>query len=110
MNYPNFENIYLTGHSLGGYQAVNAGDWILEDDKLSDIEGKLRRVLNFNGPGFNNRQDSLDRATTKGKMFTRYLVDKIDFINGGATIGQMPMMLKYRSKKLFIIQMLKYII
>jgi len=99
LNYPNFENIYLTGHSLGGYQAVNAGDWILEDDKLSDIEGKLRRVLNFNGPGFNNRQDSLDRATTKGKMFTRYLVDKIDFINGGATIGQMPNDVKVPFKK-----------
>ena len=99
LNYPNFENIYLTGHSLGGYQAVNAGDWILEDDKLSDIEGKLRRVLNFNGPGFNNRQDSLDRATTKGKMFTRYLVDKIDFINGGATIGQMPNDVKLPYKK-----------
>lgn len=90
LNYPHFENIYITGHSLGGYQAVNAGDWILEDDKLADIEAKLRRVVNFNGPGFTNRQDSLDRATTKGKMFTRYLVDKIDLINGGATIGQMP--------------------
>lgn len=90
LNYPHFENIYITGHSLGGYQAVNAGDWILEDDNLADIEDKLRRVVNFNGPGFTKRQDSLDRATTKGKMFTRYLVDKIDLINGAATIGQMP--------------------
>ena len=90
LNYPHFENIYITGHSLGGYQAVNDGDWILEDDNLADIEDKLRRVVNFNGPGFTKRQDSLDRATTKGKMFTRYLVDKIDLINGAATIGQMP--------------------
>ena len=99
LNYPHFENIYITGHSLGGYQAANAGDWILEDDKLADIEAKLRRVVNFNGPGFNNRQDSLDRATTKGKMFTRYLVDKIDIINGGATIGQMPNDVKVPFKK-----------
>ena len=99
LNYPHFENIYITGHSLGGYQAVNAGDWILEDDKLADIEAKLRRVVNFNGPGFTNRQDSLDRATTKGKMFTRYLVDKIDLINGGATIGQMPNDVKVPYKK-----------
>ena len=99
LNYPHFENLYITGHSLGGYQAANAGDWILEDDKLADIEAKLRRVVNFNGPGFNNRQDSLDRATTKGKMFTRYLVDKIDFINGGATIGQMPNDVKVPFKK-----------
>ena len=99
LNYPHFENIYITGHSLGGYQAVNSGDWILEDDKLADIEAKLRRVVNFNGPGFTNRQDSLDRATTKGKMFTRYLVDKIDLINGGATIGQMPNDVKVPYKK-----------
>ena len=99
LNYPHFENIYITGHSLGGYQAANAGDWILEDDNLADIEDKLRRVVNFNGPGFNNRQDSLDRATTKGKMFTRYLVDKIDFINGAATIGQMPNDVKVPFKK-----------
>lgn len=99
LNYPHFENLYITGHSLGGYQAANAGDWILEDDKLADIEAKLRRVVNFNGPGFNNRQDSLDRATTKGKMFTRYLVDEINLLNGGATIGQMPNDVKVPYKK-----------
>ena len=99
LNYPHFENLYITGHSLGGYQAANAGDWILEDDKLADIEAKLRRVVNFNGPGFNNRQDSLDRATTKGKMFTRYLVDEINVPNGIATIGQMPNDVKVQFKK-----------
>ena len=99
LNYPHFENLYITGHSLGGYQAANAGDWILEDDKLADIEAKLRRVVNFNGPGFNNRQDSLDRATTKGKMFTRYLVDEINVPNGIATIGQMPNDVKVPFKK-----------
>ena len=90
INYPHIENLYITGHSLGGYQAVNAGDWILEDDKLADIEAKLRRVVNFNGPGFQHRDDSLQRATSKGKMFTRYLVDKIDRDNSFATIGPMP--------------------
>ena len=90
INYPHIENLYITGHSLGGYQAVNAGDWILEDDKLADIEAKLRRVVNFNGPGFQHRNDSLQRATSKGKMFTRYLVDKIDGGNSFATIGPMP--------------------
>ena len=99
LNYPDFENLYITGHSLGGYQAANAGDWILEDDNLADIEDKLRRVVNFNGPGFNNRQDSLDRATTKGKMFTRYLVDEINVPNGIATIGQMPNDVKVPFKK-----------
>ena len=99
INYPHIENLYITGHSLGGYQAVNAGDWILEDDKLADIEAKLRRVVNFNGPGFRHRGDSLDRATTKGKMFTRYLVDEIDFFNGIATIGKMPNDVKLPYKK-----------
>ena len=99
LNYPHFENIYITGHSLGGYQAVNAGDWILEDDKLSDIEGKLRRVLNFNGPGFNNQEAGLSRARAKGNMFTRYLVDEINLLNGGATIGQMPNDVKVPYKK-----------
>ena len=99
INYPHIENLYITGHSLGGYQAVNAGDWILEDDKLADIEAKLRRVLNFNGPGFQHRPDSLQRATSKGKMFTRYLVDEIDFANSFATIGPMPNDVKVPYKK-----------
>ena len=99
LNYPDFENLYITGHSLGGYQAVNAGDWILEDDKLADIEAKLRRVVNFNGPGFNNQVAGLSRATAKGKMFTRYLVDEINFNNGAATIGQMPNDVKVPFKK-----------
>ena len=99
INYPHIENLYITGHSLGGYQAVNAGDWILEDDKLADIEAKLRRVVNFNGPGFRHRGDSLQRATSKGKMFTRYLVDEIDFNNSFATIGRMPNDVKLPYKK-----------
>ena len=99
LNYPHFENIYLTGHSLGGYQAVNAGDWILEADNLADVKGKLRRVLNFNGPGFNNQRAGLSRATAKGNMFTRYLVDEINLLNGGATIGQMPNDVKVPYKK-----------
>ena len=99
INYPHIENLYITGHSLGGYQAVNAGDWILEDDKLADIEAKLRRVVNFNGPGFQHRDDSLQRATSKGKMFTRYLVDELDFGNSFATIGPMPNDVKVPYKK-----------
>ena len=99
LNYPHIENLYITGHSLGGYQAVNAGDWILEDDKLADIEAKLRRVVNFNGPGFNNQVAGLSRATAKGNMFTRYLVDEINLLNGGATIGQMPNDVKVPYKK-----------
>ena len=99
INYPHIENLYITGHSLGGYQAVNAGDWILEDDKLADIEAKLRRVVNFNGPGFQHRNDSLQRATSKGKMFTRYLVDELDFGNSFATIGPMPNDVKVPYKK-----------
>ena len=99
LNYPNIENIYITGHSLGGYQAINAGDRILEDDNLADIEGKLRRVVNFNGPGFNNQQESFYRAIEKGKIFTRYLVDKIDRDNSFATIGQMTNDVKVPYKK-----------
>ena len=99
LNYPNIKNIYITGHSLGGYQAINAGDWILEDDNLADIKDKLRRVVNFNGPGFNNQEAGLSRAIAQGNMFTRYLVDKIDISNGGATIGQMPNDVKVPYKK-----------
>ena len=99
LNYPNIENIYITGHSLGGYQAINAGDWILEDDNLADIKNKLRRVVNFNGPGFNNQEAGLSRAIAQGNMFTRYLVDKIDTPNGFATIGQMPNDVKVPYKK-----------
>ena len=99
LNYPHFENIYITGHSLGGYQAVNAGDWILEADNLADIKGKLRRVVNFNGPGFNKQDASLSRVITKGNIFTRYLVDKIDTPNGLATIGKMTNDVKVPYKK-----------
>ena len=99
LNYPNIKNIYITGHSLGGYQAINAGDWILEDDNLADIKNKLRRVVNFNGPGFNNQEAGLSRAIAQGNMFTRYLVDKIDTPNGFATIGQMPNDVKVPYKK-----------
>ena len=99
INYPHIENLYITGHSLGGYQAVNAGDWIIEDDKLADIEAKLRRVVNFNGPGFHNQEAGLSRAIAQGNMFTRYLVDKIDIANGGATIGPMPNDVKVPYKK-----------
>ena len=99
INYPHIENLYITGHSLGGYQAVNAGDWIIEDDKLADIEAKLRRVVNFNGPGFHNQEAGLSRAIAQGKMFTRYLVDEIDPANGGATIGQTPNDVKVPYKK-----------
>ena len=99
LNYPHFENIYITGHSLGGYQAINAGDWILEADNLADIKGKLRRVLNFNGPGFNKQDASLSRVITKGNIFTRYLVDKIDTPNGFATIGKMTNDVKVPYKK-----------
>ncbi|MDU2327172.1 MAG: InlB B-repeat-containing protein, partial [Streptococcus salivarius] len=83
----------------GGYQAINAGDWILEDDNLADIEGKLRRVVNFNGPGFNNQKEGFYRAIEKGKIFTRYLVDKIDRDNSFATIGQMTNDVKVPYKK-----------
>lgn len=42
-----YENLYITGHSLGGYLAYHAAD------KLSDFKAvsKLRKVTNFNGPG-----------------------------------------------------------
>ena len=99
LNYSHFENIYITGHSLGGYQAINAGDWILEDDNLADIEGKLRRVVNFNGPGFNNQKEGFYRAIEKGKIFKRYLVDEINFPNGAATWGQMTNDVKVPYKK-----------
>ena len=110
LNYPNIENIYITGHSLGGYQAINAGDWILEDDNLADIKDKLRRVVNFNGPGFNSQEAGLSRAIAQGNMFTRYLVDKINIPNGGATIGQMPNDVKVPYKKTITIQTFQFII
>ncbi|MET3558415.1 LysM repeat protein [Streptococcus rupicaprae] len=42
-----YENLYITGHSLGGYLAYHAADKIFE----TEAKAKLRRVVNFNGPG-----------------------------------------------------------
>ncbi|HEM3716416.1 TPA: leucine-rich repeat protein [Streptococcus suis] len=44
--FPNYKNLYITGHSLGGYEAYHGA---LETVDL--VENRLRQVINFNGPG-----------------------------------------------------------
>ncbi|MGT2756234.1 G5 domain-containing protein [Streptococcus ovuberis] len=43
----NFKKLYITGHSLGGYQAYQAANKLVEDTE----DSKLEKVINFNGPG-----------------------------------------------------------
>ncbi|MEY8461710.1 leucine-rich repeat protein [Streptococcus merionis] len=43
-----YENIYVTGHSLGGYLAYHAAAKIAVKQ---DEKDKLKKVVNFNGPG-----------------------------------------------------------
>ena len=62
------ENVYITGHSLGGYQAYYA---FLEMNKLMNLyknkpDSKYRfvkniNVVNFNGPGIEYRYDELKK-------------------------------------------------
>ncbi|HFU3982293.1 TPA: leucine-rich repeat protein [Streptococcus suis] len=41
------DNVYIVGHSLGGYLAYHAAD-----EFETHYAGKLKKVINFNGPGF----------------------------------------------------------
>ncbi|NQN54368.1 leucine-rich repeat protein [Streptococcus suis] len=50
-NLQNVKNIYITGHSLGGYEAYYAAAEILLNDQLKDAKQKLRGVVVFNSPG-----------------------------------------------------------
>ncbi|WP_161950573.1 Mbeg1-like protein, partial [Streptococcus suis] len=51
-NHKNIKNIYIVGHSLGGYEAYQASDEILIGGNERDLS-RLKKVINFNGPGFN---------------------------------------------------------
>lgn len=42
--------IYITGHSLGGYEAYIG---FLEAKSNNDVKDKVKSVINFNGPGIN---------------------------------------------------------
>lgn len=44
-----YDNIYVTGHSLGGYLALMASSQLVEHD----VEDKIREVVTFNGLGMN---------------------------------------------------------
>lgn len=63
-------NIYVTGHSLGGYLAQTAGAKIAQNiDKYENLE--LKKIVTFNGIGIN---------------FFTYFGDKYDYGNQNETI------------------------
>ncbi|CYU74511.1 LPXTG-motif cell wall anchor domain protein [Streptococcus suis] len=92
-NHKNIKNIYIVGHSLGGYEAYQASDEILIGGNERDLS-RLKKVINFNGPGFNNQDAEWKRAqkvNQEGKTRIRfYVLDDYDFGNGLATLGQFP--------------------
>ncbi|HEM6081809.1 TPA: leucine-rich repeat protein [Streptococcus suis] len=45
------DNVYIVGHSLGGYLAYHAAD-----EFETHYAGKLKKVINFNGPGFDDSE------------------------------------------------------
>ncbi|HEM5235749.1 TPA: leucine-rich repeat protein [Streptococcus suis] len=45
------DNVYIVGHSLGGYLAYHAAD-----EFETHYSGKLKKVINFNGPGFDDSE------------------------------------------------------
>ena len=45
-----YTNIYVTGHSLGGYLATMASDELVD----RGFDGKIRKVVTFNGLGLNS--------------------------------------------------------
>ena len=61
-----YDNIYITGHSLGGYEAYYG---FLEASKL--FGDKVKGVVNFNGPGLS---DSLKYEELKKKYDNRFSV------------------------------------
>ncbi|MGQ7336620.1 leucine-rich repeat protein, partial [Streptococcus suis] len=103
--YPTYENLYITGHSLGGYLAFQAADFIFENkDKFLELgaDVKLKRVVNFNGPGFKKKSNALVRAKEENngrETVVRYLMEAFDFANGLATYGVSPLDIKKEFKK-----------
>ena len=56
------KNIYITGHSLGGYETYYAADEILSNDELEFARNKLKKVVSFNGPGIpSNNKEIINR-------------------------------------------------
>lgn len=104
-NYKNIKNIYIVGHSLGGYEAYQASDEILIGGNERDLS-RLKKVINFNGPGFKSQDEENKRAqkvNLEGKTRIRfYVLDDYDFENGVATPGPYPedLILGYNRLKL----------
>ncbi|HFI0451273.1 TPA: leucine-rich repeat protein [Streptococcus suis] len=92
-NYKNIKNINIVGHSLGGYEAYQALDEILISGNERDL-ARLKKVINFNGPGFKSQDEENKRAqkvNQEGKTRIRfYVLDNYDFENGVATPGPYP--------------------
>ncbi|HFI0042545.1 TPA: leucine-rich repeat protein [Streptococcus suis] len=92
-NYKNIKNINIVGHSLGGYEAYQALDEILISGNERDL-ARLKKVINFNGPGFKSQDEENKRAqkvNQEGKTRIRfYVLDDYDFENGVATPGPYP--------------------
>ncbi|NQP59240.1 leucine-rich repeat protein [Streptococcus suis] len=52
-----YKNIYVTGHSLGGFLAYHAAD-----ELMLKVGDKVRKVVNFNGPGLNIDKEKFEVA------------------------------------------------
>lgn len=62
----NYENIYITGHSLGGYEAYYG---FLEASRL--LGDKVKGVVNFNGPGIHEDDKiNIKMIDEKAEKFT----------------------------------------
>ena len=88
--YPAIENIYITGHSLGGYQAyyafLKAHEII---NKLKNTDNNMLRlveninVANFNGPGLKIRFNDLKRLyDAKSESVKTFIIEGNNKIKG----------------------------
>ena len=92
--YPDFENLYITGHSLGGYEAYHAADEILRNSDLLMYRDKLKGVISFNSPGVHqDDKDVIDRLSKLNNQkkipVTIYYIKEKKSINTDIVAGEM---------------------
>ncbi|MGQ7396934.1 leucine-rich repeat protein [Streptococcus suis] len=87
--FPDYKNLYITGHSLGGYEAYYAA---LEAISLGN--NRFRRVVNFNGPGFTTKNTDYDKLENHNNLFKdsvkHYFITDIGDFNRLANFGKKP--------------------
>ncbi|HGO8538224.1 TPA: InlB B-repeat-containing protein, partial [Streptococcus suis] len=86
------KNIYITGHSLGGYLSYHAAYEILTNPTLGAIKNLLTGVVNFNGPGVHKSQSEVMEQLKKfnnseHKFIKQYYVDEKRNVNNNVIIG-----------------------